>query len=165
MIKKKIAFCLHGGRSQKKSDYNGNYTGNFLNHNYIEYDDNINNFVDFKACYKSIKKHIIDCNPSYNVDIYIHMWYQNKQMTKTGFESIAIAKQNGYWSFMDDAENLIIPNDLKKALAAHQNSFKNFLSLSKSKQKELLGWIVLAKLPETKQKRIRKIIEYVNQGI
>lgn len=86
-------------------------------------------------------------------------------MTKTGFESIAIAKQNGYWSIMDDVENLIIPNDLQKALAAHQNSFKNFLSLSKSKQKELLGWIVLAKLPETKQKRIRKIIEYVNQGI
>ncbi|KOY53136.1 YdeI/OmpD-associated family protein [Polaribacter dokdonensis] len=95
----------------------------------------------------------------------VDLLIQNKQMTKSGFESIAIAKQNGYWSFMDDAENLIIPNDLKKALAAHQNSFEHFLSLSKSKQKELLGWIVLAKRPETKQKRIRKIIEYVNQGI
>jgi uncharacterized protein YdeI (YjbR/CyaY-like superfamily) len=90
---------------------------------------------------------------------------QNKLMTKSGFESITIAKQNGYWSIMNDVENLIIPNDLKKELDAHQNSLEHFLSLSKSKQKEKLAWIVLAKRPETRQNRIQKIIEYVNHEI
>jgi len=65
---------------------------------------------------------------------------------------------------MDDVEKLIIPNDLKKELSAHQNSLEHFLSLSKSKQKELLGWIVLAKRLETKKNRISKIIEYVSFG-
>jgi uncharacterized protein YdeI (YjbR/CyaY-like superfamily) len=34
-------------------------------------------------------------------------------MTDAGFESIAIAKQNGFWSILDTAESLEIPHDLE----------------------------------------------------
>ncbi len=95
----------------------------------------------------------------------VDLLIQNKQMTKTGFESIAIAKQNGYWSIMDDVERLIIPKDLKTALDAHQYLLEHFLSLSQSKQKEKLVWIVLAKRAETRQKRIQEVIKYVNHEI
>lgn len=77
---KKIALCLHGAMSLKESDFNGRYRGTYVNHDYIEYREDINDFVNFSACYKSIKKHIINYNSDYEFDIYIHMWYQNKEM-------------------------------------------------------------------------------------
>lgn len=79
-MKKKVAVCLHGCISNKYQDFNNGYTNRYTKHEYVKYDDNINNFVNYYACYKSIKKHIIDCNPDYDIDVYIHMWYQNEQM-------------------------------------------------------------------------------------
>src|SRR5690606_41745105 len=37
----------------------------------------------------------------------------SKRMTKAGYESIATAKQNGYWTILDEVEELIIPKDLE----------------------------------------------------
>ena len=39
---------------------------------------------------------------------------QDNLMTKAGLESIAIAKKNGSWSILDNVENLVVPEDLKK---------------------------------------------------
>lgn len=82
---------------------------------------------------------------------------ENDQMTKAGFDSIAIAKENGSWTRMDEVEKLIIPVDLEKEFASRANSKEYFLALSKSKKKELLAWIVLAKRPQTREKRILEI--------
>lgn len=81
---------------------------------------------------------------------------ENK-MTDAGLACIEIAKQNGSWTILDDVEELIIPKDLLKAFRNHKGAKKYFLSLSKSKQKLLLQWIVLAKQPQTRQKRIDEI--------
>ena len=83
----------------------------------------------------------------------------NKRMTKAGFESIEIAKQNGSWTILDEVEELIIPDDLELAFTRYSGSKEYFLSLSKSTKKILLSWIVLAKRHETKQKRIEEIAE------
>jgi uncharacterized protein YdeI (YjbR/CyaY-like superfamily) len=90
---------------------------------------------------------------------------QNDLMTKAGFDSIEIAKQNGSWTIMDDVEKLIIPNDLKKELESNPNSKEYFWSLSKSKRKEMLAWIVLAKRTETREKRIKEIAECANKNL
>ncbi len=79
------------------------------------------------------------------------------KMTAAGLACIEIAKQNGSWTILDEVEELIIPKDLSKAFRNNKGSKKYFLSLSKSKQKSLLQWIVLAKQPETRQKRIDEI--------
>jgi uncharacterized protein YdeI (YjbR/CyaY-like superfamily) len=81
------------------------------------------------------------------------------RMTKAGYKSINIAKQNGYWTILDEVEELTIPNDLEIAFKKHKGSKDHFLSLSKSAKKMMLCWIVLAKRPETRQKRIDKIVE------
>ncbi|WP_353102159.1 YdeI/OmpD-associated family protein [Myroides odoratus] len=83
----------------------------------------------------------------------------NNRMTKAGFESIEIAKQNGSWTILDEVEELIIPDDLELAFTRHSGSKEYFLSLSKSTKKILLSWIVLAKRQETKQKRIEEVAE------
>ncbi|MDR2285371.1 MAG: YdeI/OmpD-associated family protein [Sphingobacterium sp.] len=81
------------------------------------------------------------------------------RMTKAGFESIEIAKQNGSWTILDQVEELIIPADLEIAFNKHTGSKDYFLSLSKSTRKIILSWIVLAKRQETREKRINEVAE------
>jgi uncharacterized protein YdeI (YjbR/CyaY-like superfamily) len=82
---------------------------------------------------------------------------ENNLMTKAGFESIDIAKQNGSWSFLDDVEALVIPKDLQEELGNHKGSRQFFDSLSKSNKKILLHWVISAKRVETRQKRVLEI--------
>ncbi len=84
-------------------------------------------------------------------------------MTEKGFESIEIAKKNGNWTILDEVEELIIPQDLEAAFDALSGSKDFFLSLSKSIRKAILQWLVLAKLPETRQKRIDEIATTASQ--
>lgn len=88
----------------------------------------------------------------------------DNKMTDAGLACIEIAKQNGSWTILDEVEELIIPKDLSKAFRDNKGSKKYFLSLSKSKQKYLLQWIVLAKQPQTRQKRIDEIASCASEG-
>lgn len=81
------------------------------------------------------------------------------QMREEGFKSIEKAKQNGSWTILDEVEELIIPNDLEEGFKSEPDSKNFFLSLSKSVRKAMLQWLVLAKRPETRQNRIREIVE------
>lgn len=75
-------------------------------------------------------------------------------MSEAGFKCIEIAKGNGSWEILDSVEELIIPNDLEMELKARKNAMDFFVSLSKSVRKAMLQWIVLARMPETRQRRI-----------
>jgi uncharacterized protein YdeI (YjbR/CyaY-like superfamily) len=86
-------------------------------------------------------------------------------MAEAGLQSIEVAKQNGSWTILDEVEELIIPKDLEKAFKSYPGSKEFFLSLSKSTKKGFLQWIVLAKLPETRQKRIGEIAELASQKL
>ncbi len=87
------------------------------------------------------------------------------KMTKAGFNSIDIAKQNGSWTLLDEVEQLIIPKDLDKEFKKWKGSKDYFLSLSKSTRKGMLQWIVLAKQADTRQRRIAEIAELAAQGM
>ncbi|MCJ0743131.1 YdeI/OmpD-associated family protein [Pedobacter montanisoli] len=87
----------------------------------------------------------------------------NGLMAQAGLDSIEIAKQNGSWTILDEVEQLIIPNDLEEAFNKHEGSKDYFLSLSKTIKKMMLQWLVLAKRPETRQKRIDEIAELAGQ--
>lgn len=86
-------------------------------------------------------------------------------MTDAGLATIEKAKQNGSWTILDEVEALIIPADLEDAFLRNPNSKEFYLSLSKSNQKAILQWIVLAKLPETRLKRINEIAERASQNL
>lgn len=86
-------------------------------------------------------------------------------MSRAGFESIEIAKQNGYWAILEEVEKFIIPDDLETAFTFRSGSKDYFLSLNKSMKKAILQWVLLAKRPETRQKRITKITESAVQGL
>jgi len=85
-------------------------------------------------------------------------------MTKAGLEIIEKAKQNGYWTILDEAEALVIPKDLDHEFQKRSNAKNYFLSLSRSDKRNILQWLVLAKRPETRQKRITEIVELADQN-
>ena len=86
------------------------------------------------------------------------------KMAPAGFESIKIAQQNGSWNLLDDVEELVVPDDLEQAFTQHKGSKEYFSGLSKSLKKMMLQWIVLAKQPTTRQKRIDEIAAHAGQG-
>ncbi len=89
---------------------------------------------------------------------------KNGLMTTAGFESIKTAKQNGSWTILDEVEALLIPEDLEAAFKAAPGSLEFYKSLSNSAKKMILQWIVLARRPETRQKRISEIVERAAQN-
>jgi uncharacterized protein YdeI (YjbR/CyaY-like superfamily) len=84
-------------------------------------------------------------------------------MTASGYQSIEIAKENGSWTMLDDVEELLIPTDLEDKFKTRPDSRDFFFSLSKSTRKAMLQWIVLARRPETREKRINEIVEQAGQ--
>lgn len=86
-------------------------------------------------------------------------------MTRAGLMSIETAKQNGSWTILDDVEELKIPKDLAVEFKSKSGSKDFFLSLSKSVRKSILQWLVLAKRPETRKKRIDEIAELAVQKL
>ena len=51
---------------------------------------------------------------------------EGQKMHQSGLDSIKQAKESGLWNFMDDVDNLIIPEDLKIALNKLEGVFDFF---------------------------------------
>ena len=89
---------------------------------------------------------------------------QTGQMTQAGLDSIQTAKENGSWTILDDVEALILPADLEQAFQSHPQAQEYFLNLSRSDKRNILQWLVMAKRPETRQKRITEIIDQAKKA-
>ena len=81
-----------------------------------------------------------------------------------GMASIEAGKASGLWTFMDDVDALIWPEDLHKAFAGHRRAEANFAEFPPSAQRFTLRWIKLAKTEATRQKRIKMTVERAEKG-
>ena len=86
-------------------------------------------------------------------------------MTPAGIEKIDQAKADGSWSFLDDVEALIIPDDLAAALEENLQAKAYFEAFSSSSKKGILQWIKSAKQITTRENRIKKTVELAAQNI
>ena len=87
------------------------------------------------------------------------------QMSSQGLAAINIAKENSSWEFLDDVDNLVVPNDFQVILDANITIKKTYLALSPSKKKSILHRLLFAKREETRKKRITEIIAEINFDI
>jgi uncharacterized protein YdeI (YjbR/CyaY-like superfamily) len=71
-----------------------------------------------------------------------------------GLAAIEAAKASGAWSALDDVENLVVPDDLAAAFAAHPGAGEHWEGFPPSVRRAILVWIVDAKRPETRARRI-----------
>jgi uncharacterized protein YdeI (YjbR/CyaY-like superfamily) len=85
------------------------------------------------------------------------------RMEAAGFQSIEIAKANGSWTYLDDVEALVVPEDLQAELAHYEGAVEYFAGLSKSVKKQLLYWVISAKRKETRRKRVVDIAANASQ--
>ena len=67
----------------------------------------------------------------------IEVLEKNGLMTDAGLRTIETAKQNGFWTILDEVEDLKVPDDLAMELDKRKNSRVYFESLSKSEKKRL----------------------------
>jgi uncharacterized protein YdeI (YjbR/CyaY-like superfamily) len=81
------------------------------------------------------------------------------RMTAAGLAVIERAKANGWWEILDSAERLEVPQDLAEALDAHPPAAGNFAAFPPSARKMLLGWVAVARRPETRAARVASIAE------
>lgn len=95
----------------------------------------------------------------------VHRLIREGSMTPAGLESIALAKQNRSWEMLDATEELLLPADLAKEFKTQPGAKKFFQSLSKSVRRSMLLWVVLAKRPETRQKRIKEIALHAGKNL
>ena len=83
---------------------------------------------------------------------------------EAGRAKIDAAKADGSWNALDDVEALIIPQELEDALRAESDAlFDAFNALGKTKKKQALYRLFLAKREPTRAKRIREIVEQCAQ--
>ena len=75
-------------------------------------------------------------------------------MEPAGAAAVAAAKESGMWTLMDPVEDLVVPDDLDAAFDVHPGAREHWESFSPSSRKQMLGWIVLAKRPETRAARV-----------
>lgn len=87
-----------------------------------------------------------------------------KRMQPAGLAKIEAAKADGSWSRLDRVEALEIPADLAKAFKAHPGSAAAFDAFPRSVKRGILEWILTAKKPETRAKRILETATLAAQG-
>jgi uncharacterized protein YdeI (YjbR/CyaY-like superfamily) len=95
---------------------------------------------------------------------YLEELIERGLMTDAGLATIAVAKQNGSWTSLDQIEALIMPADLQQALATNQNANQYFAAFSNTTKKIVLVWIASAKRPETRLKRIEQTVNSAAQN-
>jgi uncharacterized protein YdeI (YjbR/CyaY-like superfamily) len=86
-------------------------------------------------------------------------------MTDTGMKMIDLAKKTGTWDALNDVDNLVIPEDLQSTLQSLTHAETNFNAFPPSTKKGILEWILNAKTPETRSKRILETATLAAQNI
>ncbi len=77
-------------------------------------------------------------------------------MLPAGIAAVEEAKRRGTWSLLDEVEDLVVPDDLAAALAATPPARANWDAFSRSARRGILEWIVQARRPETRARRVEE---------
>jgi uncharacterized protein YdeI (YjbR/CyaY-like superfamily) len=79
-------------------------------------------------------------------------------MAAAGRRIVEAAQADGSWNRYDSAEALEIPPDLAAALAADEAAAAHFAAFSAAAKRTILRWLIDAKRPETRAKRIAETV-------
>jgi uncharacterized protein YdeI (YjbR/CyaY-like superfamily) len=86
------------------------------------------------------------------------------RMRPAGLAAVATAKANGQWEALTSVDALEPPDDLIAAFALYPGAADAFASFPKSARRGILEWIVQAKTPATRAKRIDETARLASEG-
>lgn len=90
---------------------------------------------------------------------------KEKRMSPAGLELVKIAKANGAWDYLNDVEEMIIPDDLLNALKKVPKAHDYFMAFPKSSKKIILEWLHTAKQTVTREKRISETVKLAAKDV
>ncbi|MFE5504083.1 YdeI family protein [Amycolatopsis japonica] len=85
------------------------------------------------------------------------------QMTERGQAMIDLAKAKGRWQVVPDGDG--VPEDLRARLDADEAARTHFEKFPPSSKRLILEWILTAKKPETRERRITRTVELAAVGV
>ena len=94
----------------------------------------------------------------------IELLINEGRMEPAGQRLIDAAKADGSWTLLDDVEDLIVPIDLATAFDSLPRSRTNWDGFPPSARRAILEWIVQAKRPETRARRIEETARLAQEG-
>ena len=86
-------------------------------------------------------------------------------MAPAGLAKVEAAKKDGSWNALDAVDALEIPPDLAKAFSRNKTAKAYFDTFPRSVKRAILEWIINAKKPETRAKRIEETVAKAEQNI
>ena len=87
------------------------------------------------------------------------------QMTPAGQAMVDLAKKTGTWTALKGVQDGVIPSDLQKMFEKNATAYANFQAFPPSSKRIILEWILNAKKPETRLKRIKETVELAKKNI
>ena len=96
---------------------------------------------------------------------YVAKLQQARLLHESGLQKIERAMKDGSWSFLDDVEALILPDDLDCAFSANKTARENWSAFPPSVKRSILEWIKNAKKPETRARRIKNTVDKAAKNI
>lgn len=86
-------------------------------------------------------------------------------MAPAGLAKVESAKKDGSWNALDAVAALEIPPDLARAFSKNKTAKENFEAFPRSVRGGILQWILSAKKPETRAKRIEETVTKAEKNI
>lgn len=86
-------------------------------------------------------------------------------MTPAGAAKIDSAREDGSWSYLDDIENRVVPDDLERAFKRNKKARRNFEAFNASAQKVILLWIKTAKRADTRATRVSETVRLAAKNV
>jgi len=113
------------------------------------------------------EKHTIKFTPRKNSSVWSKLnkdraerLIKEGRMTPAGYAAVEEAKKRGLWdaAYTNKKKERMIP-ELKKELMKDKTAWKNFNEFANSYRNMYIGWVRDAKTKETKERRIREVVE------
>ena len=86
-------------------------------------------------------------------------------MREAGIKMVEIAKASGKWDALNDVEELIVPADLQELFDQNPDAMRHWDAFSRSSRRGILEWILNAKRPETRMKRITETVRLAAKNL
>lgn len=86
-------------------------------------------------------------------------------MTPAGQAMVDLAKATGTWTALDDVEAGVEPDDLAAALDAVADPRRHWDAFPPGARRVLLGWLLTARTPQTRAKRIEEIVARAAENV
>jgi uncharacterized protein YdeI (YjbR/CyaY-like superfamily) len=127
--------------------------------------DSLANKRDDESYYQFFSKRKPKSNWSKLNKLRVATLIEQNLMMPSGLRMVELAKSTGTWTRLEEVDEMILPEDLIGAFNKNKTALAHWNTFSDSSKRGILQWLLSAKKEETRQKRVREIVERAAMGM